>query len=37
MLKKWFALGVVVALGSAPLYAGKFGNPEDVEYASKVW
>ena len=37
MLKKWFALGVVVALGSAPLYAGKFGNPEDVEYARKVW
>ena len=37
MLKKLFILGTVLVLGSFPLYAGKFGNPEDVEFARTVW
>ena len=37
MLKKLFTLGTVVVLGSFPLYAGKFGNPDDVEFARTVW
>ena len=36
MLKKLFILGTVLVLGSFPLYAGKFGNQEDVEFARTV-
>jgi hypothetical protein len=37
MFKKLFILGTVLVLGSFPLYAGKFGNPDDVEFARTVW
>ena len=37
MLKKLFILGTVLVLGSFQLYAGKFGNPDDVQFAKIVW